>query len=322
MSFTNIPVLQPGGSPAPLLKYNRQYILEITGPQIPEPLEIKLPFTIEFDIERNNYSSVNRGTIKIYNLSLQHRNQIIHDQWDNADTSPQTLYITLQAGYGAGPNYPIILKGNATRAFSYRQGVNFITQIDVFDGGLAYDNAVSSHSFAAGTQISQVIDALVSDLTSVAPYGLSKGAVSNIVGNLSKGNTYTGSTISLLTELSNANFYIDNGTVNLVLASDAIGGNDVVISSQSGILGTPVKQSQWLTVELLFEPRLTVGSLINLQSIGVKDTNSGGYYYNGPHKVAAVSHRGIISPAVSGEAVTSLSLLAGTFNAISTSSNQ
>lgn len=149
---------------SPYQKFNREYILQIDGPSLPNSIVVKLPFTIEFDIERNKYTSVNRGTVKIYNLAKVHRDLIIHDQWDQAVDSPQTLFVTLQAGYGNGPNYPIILKGNATRAYSYRQGVNFITQIDVFDGGLAYDNALSNHSFGANTPVAQVINTLISDL--------------------------------------------------------------------------------------------------------------------------------------------------------------
>ena len=316
MSFTNIPILQAGGSPAPLNKFNREYVLEISGTAIPDPIVIKLPFTIEFDIERNNYSSVNRGTLKIYNLSRIHRQQIVHDQWDQSNSGPQTIYVVLQAGYGLGPNYPVILKGNATRAFSYRQGVNFITQIDVFDGGLAYINAVTSRTFQAGTQISFVAEKLIKDLTNHAPFGLSVGVISDLVGQLGKSTTYSGNPIQLLVELSNSNFFIDNLKANILLQEDAVGGSNVVVNSQSGLLGTPIKEAQWLLVNLLFEPRLTVGSVINLDSIGVSGSQSHGAYYNGPHKVVSVAHRGMISSAVCGEVVTSLGLLAGEYNLI------
>ena len=169
----------------------------------------------------------------------------------------------------------------------------------------------------------QITDSLINDLVSVAPFGLSKGVISTMVGKLSKGNSYSGNTIQLLTELSNSNFFIDNGVVNVLLPTDAIGGNNVVLNSTSGLLGTPIKQSQFLLVDLLFEPRISVGSIVNLDSIGVKGTRTNNYgaYYNGPHKVVGVSHRGMISAAVCGEVTTHLSLLAGEYNLIFSSAN-
>lgn len=297
-------------------KFNRAYVLILTGPQIPIPIIVTLPFTLEFEIHRDNYSTTNRGTIRIYNLSKLHRQQIVHDQFVDSETGPSQIYAVLQAGYGKGPNYPVILKGNASRAFSYRQGVDFITQLDVFDGGLAYSNAISSFSVPSGTSINAIRDRLIRDLTSVAAYGLSVGALSNFLGTIAKGQGYSGSTIDLLTELSNSNFFIDNGLVNVLLPFDAIGGNNVIINSTSGLLGTPIKEQQWLQLKLLFEPRLTIGSLINLDSIGLDGVSSGGYYYNGPHKVASIAHRGVISLAVSGEAVTEVGMLSGTFNTV------
>lgn len=285
-------------------KFNRNYILTIDAPSFSTPIVIALPFTMEFDIERNSYSSTNFASIKIYNLSKQHRNQIIHDQWD--PSVEHTLYITLQAGYGVGPQFPIVFKGNATRAWSVRQGVDFITTIEAADGGTAFTNAVSNHTFGTNTPISQILTTLVNDLL---PYGVSQGAVSNYLGTLAKGGAYSGSTIELLTTLSNGNFFIDNLIANVLLSTDAIGGSNVVLNSSSGLLGTPIKETQWLLVDMLFEPRLAIGTLIQLDSLTASN-------YNGPHAVKSIRHHGMISPAVCGDAITSVGLYAGVFNEV------
>ena len=289
-----------------LYKYNRNYVLNLTGSAFSTPLTITYPITLEFDIQRTNFSTVNKGKLRLYNLSAEHRGLIVHDQWDTSVYSPQTIFAELFAGYGNGPIYPIVLKGNAVRAYSYRQGVNFITELDIFDGGNAYAAATSDHSFGGNIPLAQVYNTLINDLL---PYGISKGVVSSTLasGTLTKGQAYTGNTIELLTRLTNSNFCIDNLNAHILGASDAIGGSNVTISSASGLLGTPIKESQWLLVDILFEPRLVIGSLIQLQTIGALP------YFNGPHKVASISHRGIISAAVCGEAVTSLGLEAGIF---------
>lgn len=287
-------------------KFGRNFVLQISGPAFPTPLEITLPFTIEFEINRKNYGDTNSASIRIYNLSKQHRDQIIHDQMDTASIE-HTLFITLQAGYGVGPNYPLIFKGNATRAYSTRQGTDFLTTIEAQDGGVAYTNAVSSHSFGAGTPITQVYETLIADLL---PYGVSKGAVSEFTGTLGKGGGFCGNTVELLTELTNGNFFVDNLKANILTAFDAIGGNDVVINSSSGLLGTPLKEQQILLVDMLFEPRLVVGSTVTLDSTTVFGT------YNGKHKVISVEHRATISAAVCGDAVTRVGLQAGVFGEV------
>lgn len=283
-------------------KYDRKYKLTLQGVGL--DLTIALPFTIDFDIQRNNYSSVNYASIRIYNLSQIHRNQIIHDQYDYSPFN--ILKVTLQAGYGDGPQWPVIFSGNATRAWSVRQGVDFITTIQAFDGGDAYQNAVSNIQVPAGTAQRDVMLALLGDLL---PYGVSIGAVSEFDGSLAKGASYSGNTISLVRELSNGNLFIDNLRANILKPGDVIAGEILTINAQSGLLGTPVKEQQFLLLEMLFEPRVAVGTQVLLQAATAET-------YNGYHEVVGTQHRGTISAAVCGDAITFLQLRAGTFDEI------
>jgi hypothetical protein len=295
-------------------KFGRNYILTIESPNF-SPLQLGSPFTLEFDIIRNSYSSTNEAKIRLYNLSLFHRNLLLQDQ----DTSSlgNSLFVTLNAGYGPGPFWPIVFKGNTTRAWSVREGINYVTTLECFDGGIAYTNSKTNRTFSAGQSMGDVFDGLLSDLTSVyngLPYGVSKGAVSAALssGTLSRGQSYSGSTIDILRQLSNNNFFVDNLVANVLSQSDAISGNSLTINAASGLLGTPVKEQQILAFDILFEPRIVIGTLVNIDSI--TSVNS----YNGPHKVVSVHHRGTISASVSGDAVTSLTVQAGIFNTINT----
>ena len=290
------------------VKQNRNYILTIDGPAFKTPLQIALPFTIEFDISRDTYAGSNYAEIRLYNLSLAHRTLLLHDQFNyntNAD-DPHILNITLQAGYGPGPQWPVVFSGNVTRAYSVRQGVDFITTMQAFDGGRAYNNATSNHPFSNGQSMQVVYQTLINDLI---PYGVNPGVLSAIItkGNLSKGQAYSGNTIDLLRELSHANFYIDNLKANVVSPTEAIQGNNVTIDASSGLLGTPYKEQQVLYFDILFEPRLVIGSIVNVQSSTTIQS------YNGPHKVVSVHHRGMISPTVCGDAITKLGCQAGVF---------
>lgn len=287
-----------------LNKYNRNYLLTVIPYNAPS-FTISRPFTIEFDISRNDFADANYAQIRIYNLSQLHRNLLRHDVTDQ--NAYQPLVLVLQAGYGAGPIYPVIFSGNAQVAYSKREGNNFITTITGFDGGAAFQNAVTDLNIAAGTPWQDVIGAALRDLT---PYGIQIGAVAPFPGTVAKGFGLSGNTTKLLGELTNDSFFIDNRTANVVPDGFCIGTSPfVTINSQTGLLNTPSVQQSIIDIEILFEPRLTVGSTIKLESNAAK-------VYNGIHQVVGITHRGVISGAVSGEATTGIRALGGVFKGI------
>lgn len=286
-------------------KYGLNYSLLIedaTGAS----LTVAYPFTLEFEATRNNYAATNTGQFRIYNLNENHRNFLLHDQYDISVN--HALYMTLQAGYGPGPNWPVIFKGDVNRGYSLREKNNFVTTLEAFDGGLAYANARSSFQYPAGTTQLAVITALIQDL---APYGVRLGAISAALGGvLQKGGAYSGNTLDILRDLTNGNYFIDNLTMNCLVPGDALATiTPLVIDASFGLLETPLKEKQYLEVTMLFEPRVTIGTVVNLQSRTAKT-------YNGLHQVIGIKHRGTISGAVADRTVTTVSLQSGTFNQI------
>lgn len=299
------------------LKFGRNYLLTAQSKKF-KNFSIGSPFTIDFDITRTSYPDCNHAIIRLYNLSAYHRNLLVYDQWNQGDVSQQ-ISITLFAGYGPGVStvnsageatsvWPIAFKGNTQRAYSYRDGIDFITVLDCFDGGTAFWNAVTDTPFSAGESMATVYASLVNDLL---PFGVSAGFISQQLstGVLAKGASFSGNTIDILKQLSNSNFFIDNGAANLIVPQDAIGGTQVVINAGSGLLGTPIKEQDLLRFKILFEPRIVIGTIVNLQSLtSIKQ-------YNGPHKVMSIHHQGMISAAVCGEATTELTVAGGVFTA-------
>lgn len=301
------------------VKFGRNYVLQATSPRFSPPLQIGLPFTLEIEIERNSYSSSNHAVIKLYNLSTYHRNLLLHDQ--NDPSLFTAINVVLSAGYGDGPYFPVVFKGNTTRAYSVRQGVTWITTLECFDGGTSYANATTNGintlnnvcTFAAGRAMADVYTVLINQLK---PYGVTRGAVSQAItaGTLAKGTCYSGNVMEILKDLSNTNVFVDNLKLNILAPNEVIQNQPLTLNASSGLLGTPIKENQWLSLEMLFEPRVIIGSVINLNSITAVNV------YNGPHKVVSVRHRGMISPAVSGDLITSLGLEAGIFNTVLSSS--
>lgn len=280
-------------------KFFRNYSLAVqASPPSNEIIIIKPPFTIEFDITRNISGSLNNGNIRIYNLGLNTRNKIRKDAWD----SDLFRTVVLQAGYGDGPNFPTIFTGSITHAWSVREGDNFITEIQAFDGGFASQNSNSAVQVPKGTFVEDIINSLVGDL---AKLGVSPGQIGRYNGQIARGNSYSGNTADILKEITGGGFFIDNGKAHCLRDSECVEGEIKIINSASGLLGTPIRENTILTFPILFEPRLIAGQIIQLQSIT-------GANYNGFYKTSVLHHRGTISQAVAGDAITEVTVIYGT----------
>lgn len=273
-------------------KLGRKYELsvEIPGNKF---LVIEPPFTVEFDITRNTLSSANTSKIRVYNQSEKNRSLMYKDRFD-VDLRKQVIF---RAGYG--DNLPVVFSGNISQCFSVREGVNFITEIDSFDSGFAYVNGQTDTTFPPGTSQRDIFLAFIGGLPNVQ-----RGAVGSFPNKLARGVSISGNTTELLRELSGGGFFIDNGKAYCLGDAECLQGEIEVITSASGLLGTPRREETYLTFDILFEPRLIIGQKILLNSIT-------GANFNTFYKVVSLKHKGIISESVSGEAVTSVGVFFG-----------
>ena len=274
-------------------KFGRAYTLQV-GTANGQVLTIELPFTVEFDITRNTLTSANVCSIRIYNLSANNRNQIRFNIMDTGDYRP----VILQAGYGQ--NLATVFQGSITQAFSVREGNNFVTSIESFDGGYAFNNGDVNTQFPAGTAYNTVVKTIAGSLPNVTV-----GSIGNYPGTLDKGSSFAGNGIDILRDLTGGGVFIDNGKVNCLGDNECTPGSIPLITSDSGLLGTPVREQTILHFDMIFEPRLVSGQIIQLDS-------STGSNFNGFYKIVSLKHRGMISAAVCGDAITSVGMFYGT----------
>jgi hypothetical protein len=277
-------------------KLGRNYFLSIQAVD-DSFVSVQLPLTIEFDAQRSTLGSANVGTIRVYNLSRVNRNLILKNQGGN----DYARKVTLQAGYGPGPILPVVLSGTISQCWSVREGNNFISQIEVLDGGRAFADATLQLSpFPENTPQQTVVEEIAN---SVNQFGVRTGAISSFPGTISRGNSYSGSPMSILNEITNGKAFIDNSVLNILADNDVIGSYGLfLLNSSSGLLNTPIREQQYINIEILFEPMVSCGQQLLLDSS--QDENMNGFY-----KVIGVHHRGMISSAVCGEATTSLKCL-------------
>jgi hypothetical protein len=313
----------PLSNPSPFTtntKFNRIYRCTIQpGPitigAVPiafNNIVVSLPFTIEFDITRNSLSSANTCQIRIYNLGKTNRNQILFNAFNVGTFNT----VTLEAGYApvsinategaalvaAGapiPSLTTIFYGNITEAWSVREGVNFITQIECYDGGFAYQSGDVNTSFVAGTPNQVVVQSLMALVPKTT-----FGACSIFPGIIQKEEAYQGNAIQILDRITGGAFFIDKGKTYVLKSSDFVlrPGPVQIIDADTGLLNTPVLEQTMMRFETLFNPAIDVGSLVEVISITYPQLT-------GTWIVRSVKHRGTISPVISGTLITTADFL-------------
>lgn len=308
------------------IKYRRNYRLlvdtlnaSIVGPRVPtnnpldsvNSLEITPPITLEFNIVRQNLASVNEAQFTLYNLNVGKRTLIRKDIWQTDVYRPVELW----AGYGdalpaaieqinnpnlsnlSRQNFPRIFRGNVTRAYSYRNGVDFLTKLECQDAGWAGVNADFNSTYAAGTPIFQIIEDLIASMPTIRI-----GAIGSFPGTLARSMAIAGNPKDILVQLTRGNFWIDNERAFCLGPNEYLAATTVpVLDDSHGIIGVPQKQTTLVTMDLLFEPGLFVNQKVELRTRTVP-------YYNGLYVVKGITHKGIISESVCGSAITSLIL--------------
>jgi hypothetical protein len=265
-------------------------------------IQIEPPFTLEFDIIRNILSSVNTGSFRIYNLNKTSRQFIRRDQFDFDNLKT----IKLEAGYGDTMNE--IYSGTISKAYSTRQGVNYIITIESEDGGWAEANIRTDKSYPAGTKNEDIIKDLVKQLKVGK---VTQGKIGAYLGASLRGVAYSGPIMQILSEITGGGFFIDNMVAHVLNDKECIEKQILVINSETGLLGTPIRQQIYVTFDILLEPRLKIGQRIQLESTTLDDE------INTQYKVMAVSHKGVISEVISGSSITSVTCLPGEFDEVS-----
>lgn len=273
-------------------KFYRNFVLSVET-IYGTTIEIKSPLTLVFDIVRNVNSSASRATIQILNLNPTTRESIKFDFYDYGNLKK----VSLRAGYGT--NLPEVFFGQLKRAYSVREGTEFVTTLECESGGFAFANATFSDQFPEGTNFNAILESMIGSLP-----GVSVGAIGDFSGPISKGAAYNGNTTDILRDITGGAFFVDNGKAYCLKDNECIEGDIDVISSASGLLGTPALEETYLTFDMIFEPRVKVGQKIKIESITAQNFSS---FY----RVNSIKHKGMISDAVCGAAITTLGMWYG-----------
>lgn len=273
------------------MKFGRSYRLTVDPNDGGDPIVIMMPITVQFSVQRNTQASLNTFNIDIYNLSERLRSRIFQDRF-----TQRFRTVTFEAGYDT---LTTLFKGFIFEANSAREGSDIITSIEARDGSWDTVNTMTFQTIGKGQTVGDLLKTLIGNFENL---GLGVvGAFNDVLGRpaVLNGNTY-----DLIRKYSDGNVFVDLGKVYVLKPNEVIEGELPVISAASGLLESPRRDDAFLKVPTLFEPRISMGQIVELDSTVMP-------IYNGQYKVLGALHQGIISEAVGGRCRSTFDLFTG-----------
>lgn len=234
-----------------------------------DPADTGVPgFRISFKVEKDISSTVNKAEIRIYNLTSNTR---------GLAENPKNL-IELFAGYGKEPK--LLFRGNASRVISSVGGPDSVTTFEIGDGLKSFQNSRVDVSFKQGTPAKDIFQTLTNAM------GLAKGEQKDIPQkSFPSGLSLSGPVrdhMNYLTDKLNLEWSIQNGAVQILPKGKSTSQAAFLLSSGTGLIGSPNKKDKGLEVVSLLQPEINPGRIVEIQSKFVK----------GQFRVEKVSHEG------------------------------
>lgn len=263
----------------------------------PQQEIVQDPITVEFDVIKSMRSE-NSARITVYNLDASTR-EFLYQDIIMLNNSEYIKWITLEAGYEAKEGYreplTLVCWGYVKQCFSVRNGVDFITTIEVIDPDVLTEYC--GVTFEAGTTFQQAYDYLIAQLPS-----LKRGETGVLQGEFKVPTVFDGNAFVLVNKLTGGHTYIDNGVVNTLQDNETLSDYECYyIAADTGLLETPKRYDTVLEINMLFEPTIKLGQLVEIKS-------STQARFDGQYKVVGINHKCLISGAVDGARTTTLQL--------------
>lgn len=217
-------------------------------------------FKIKFAVKRSDTMTPNVADIRVYNVEEQTALLI----------KKEFTKVILQAGYPG--NIGVIFQGNIKQVIIGRESATE-TFIDIIagDGDRAYNFAVVNATIAAGaTQNDQVR----ASLDAMAPKGVTAGAMSNFsTAQLPRGKVMYGNSRNYLRDVAltiKATWSIQDEKVTFIANKAYLPGERVVLTSKTGMIGTPQQTNEGVNVKCLLNPNIKIGGRIEINNKSVQ----------------------------------------------------
>jgi hypothetical protein len=240
-------------------QYGRVCSLIVYGSDLDNGLDLSL-LRVKFAVKRSDTATPNSADIRVYNLSEQTATRI-RDEFKR---------VILQAGYEG--NLGVIFQGNIKQVIIGRESATD-TFIDIIagDGDTAYNFAVVNKTLAAGASQTDQVSAAVGSMNA---HGVTAGNVGDMPPEkLPRGKVMYGSAKNYLrnaAQSSNKTWSIQDEKVTFVPLKSYLPGEAVVLTSKTGMIGTPQQTTNGVNVKCLLNPNIRVGGRVKIDNKSIE----------------------------------------------------
>jgi hypothetical protein len=220
----------------------------VVGQSGKEGLLIK-DLRISFSIEKTLTETLNTSTIRIYNLKPSNRKLV---------ETPNNAVI-LKAGYKQDIGAVTIFVGIVRRSLTVREGVDWVTELELDDGLIAYRDSKFSTSFAPGSKAVDVLTQVA------AKFGITVGKLPPAIAEkiYPDGFSFVGRARDAMSKVCaylGLEWSIQNQTIQVLKKGGYRERTAIVLSPQTGMIGSPQLEAKTMSDKLAAKQGLTTNS--------------------------------------------------------------
>lgn len=216
---------------------------------------------IKFSVKRSDTMTPNVADIRVYNLEEQTAVRI----------RKEFTRVILQAGYEG--NFGVIFQGNIKQVILGRESATD-TFIDIIagDGDRAYNFAIVNTSLAKG---STQTDQINKSIEAMSKKGVTAGNIGTQSPDkvLPRGKVMYGNARNYLrdaAQTSQSSWSIQDEKVNFVAKKAYLPGEIVVLTSKTGMIGTPNQTNEGVNAKCLLNPNIRIASRIKIDNSSIQ----------------------------------------------------
>lgn len=210
-----------------------------------------------FNIVKTIQMEPNVSIIEIYNLNIQTENSIMMNG----------KRVTVEAGY-EGTQFGLIFDGDIIQCINSRDdGTTTKLTIIALDSDRAINFEIANFSIMRG----QTQRSIVNHMTNKAENPIQLGSISDKLQGqaLPRGKVFFGKASDYLRQIAKGHdmqFYMDDGTLNLISMDDLPEGEIFELNPKSGLIGTPEQSDYGISGKCLLNPQIKLNSLIHVDN--------------------------------------------------------
>lgn len=247
---------------------------------------------VAFDVTKSIDAKPNPGKIDIWNLNREHMNRILSGEFNQ---------VKLWVGY---ETLRVIYAGDIVKKTVVRDGLDFIVSLECGDGHVDYQSSLMAVTLAAGSTDKEALDA-----AAITMKNTKLGAIDvPSTRALPRARVLTGNARDVLGRVAannGADWSVQDGELVMIPADKVLPDEAVLLSQETGMVGSPQATDNGLELKCLCNPALRIGGLVRVQSILE--------YYNGDYKIVHLRH---VGDAIGGDWLSEITAVGGKFQKI------